>query len=162
MKLAFDEIKRRQAHTPKFGHARPSTTATPTADAYRSSSTYRYTYRPPRSPYRNTSARDRASYSHTYEHTRGAEQPRWSREAHQRIFARVRIMDSVGIGIGIVATATLVLVLSVSSNAVWRFNNRGKSFEDMINNQDRNHPRVMKRPTRPTPRRQRSEDSHGS
>lgn len=54
----------------------------------------------------------------------------------RKMQARVRFYHSIGVGIGVLLATTMLTGVMLSTEAIWRVNNHGKSFDDLIERLD--------------------------
>lgn len=133
VKDAFDEIKRRQTeNTRSIYESNRSDTR-----SHNAGYSYRYTERQTRNPFGTEYGR--ASYEHTYDYRRARSQRMrtdWGEAAQTVAQARMRMTRPLNL-IGYAFAASLVISsAALTTDFVWRANNRGKSFEDLMNSLD--------------------------
>lgn len=144
VKDAFDEIKRRQLDTPRSVHQTQRGYAQSNSANY----SYRYTPRQNHNAYGSASTFNGYGRSYTYHRARSRSNPRgaWEEAAQTMAQARLRMARPIGVVGCLIAASFVLSSITLSTELVWRVNNRGKSFEDMVNSLDTsNNSRVPSR-----------------
>lgn len=134
VKDAFDEIKRRQVNNARPIHQAHRGKTQPSGANY----FCRYTWRQARNPYGSASSYSDSERYSTYYRARSQRSSRsaWEEAARTVTQARIRMGRPIGLVGVIFAASLLVSSVALSTEFVWRANNRGKSFEDLVNSLD--------------------------
>lgn len=132
IKDAFEEIQRREILSRSSRHAHYTQ---PPRTPRRKTSQYRYTPQSHSSFYgfrhdgfRGAENSSRASTNRT---RASAQWSLWSRG-----FRHSALDRAIGVGIGVVLTTVMCMGMMASMDSVWRNNNRGKSFDDLMKRLD--------------------------